>query len=77
MTTTIENPAHDDVKALVAATTIKVNGRKYTVGAQYGYFTSITGVRGGQASLVPSTNGKRVQITTVGGQRDWIHTLEV
>ena len=73
----IENPSHDDVKSLVGATTIRVNGRKYTVGAQYTNFTSVTGARGGQATLVPSTNGRRVQITTVSGQRDWIHTLEI
>lgn len=74
---TIENPSAADIRNLSEGDTIKVNGRKFTVTYPAVCFVGITGTRGGQATLIPSTCEKATQITTVSGQRDWIKTLEV
>jgi hypothetical protein len=71
-----EPSAGDITNLLVEGETYKVNGRKYK-------FTQIrpcgsaciTGMRGGWANIVPSTQGTRVQVTTLHS-RDWVRTIE-
>lgn len=74
----MNKPTGSDIEALEAGTAVRVDGKRFLVTGQYGSFTTLSGPRGGWANLVPSTDGKRVQLTRhTSNARVWVNTLEI
>lgn len=80
---TITNPNESHLNLLRDGDTVRVNGQRtaYKVeGERTPYSAILIGPRGGVAYLVPSTDGKAVQISKglgTSNKRDWIRTLEI
>jgi len=75
----VANPSKSIFGAFEKGSTVKINGKatKYTVTFISSNFIGIEGPRGGWATFVPSTDGTAIQITRVGGKRDWVTEIEI